>query len=93
MFNDADETGLSDGDLTPGAQDKRSNVIPTLAEYKMPGLRGDIVASDGTVYATMKQPAEPGGEMAGGGRLDHRRRHRRVDARALREAKKAIGAT
>jgi penicillin-binding protein 2 len=54
MFNDADETGLSDGDLTPGAQDKRSNVIPTLAEYKMPGLRGNIVASDGTVYATMR---------------------------------------
>jgi penicillin-binding protein 2 len=55
MFNNADETGLSDDQLTPGTQDKRSNIIPALAEYKMPGLRGDIVASDGTtVYATMK---------------------------------------
>ena len=54
MFNDADETGLSDDELTPGAQDKRSNIIPALAEYKMPGLRGNIVSSDGTVYATMR---------------------------------------
>ena len=28
------------------------SIIPALAEYKMPGLRGDIVSSDGTVYAT-----------------------------------------
>ena len=54
MFNNADETGLSDAQLTPGTQDKRSNIIPALAEYKMPGLRGDILASDGSIYATMK---------------------------------------
>jgi penicillin-binding protein 2 len=55
MFNNADETGLSDDKLMPGTQDKRANIIPALAEYKMPGLRGDIVGSDGTtVYATMK---------------------------------------
>ena len=54
MFNDADETGLAPDQVAPGTQDKRSNIIPTLAEYKMPGLRGDIVASDGIVYATMK---------------------------------------
>ncbi len=50
MFNQADETGLT-GDQIMGV-DKRSNIIPALAEYKMPGLRGDIVSSDGTVYAT-----------------------------------------
>lgn len=50
MFNEADETGLSGDDLT--ADDKRNNVIPALAEYKMPGLRGDILAADGSVYAT-----------------------------------------
>ena len=50
MFNEADETGLAQDDLT--AEDKRSNVIPALAEYKMPGLRGDILSSDGTIYAT-----------------------------------------
>jgi penicillin-binding protein 2 len=54
MFNDADETGLAPNQLGPGAQDKRANIIPTLAEYKMPGLRGDIVSADGTVYATLK---------------------------------------
>ena len=52
MFNDADETGLAPDQL-PGAGDKRSNIIPALAEYKMPGLRGDILSSDGAVYATM----------------------------------------
>jgi penicillin-binding protein 2 len=51
MFNEADETGLAtDQILEP---DKRSNVIPALAEYKMPGLRGDILSSDGVVFATM----------------------------------------
>ncbi|MCE0523796.1 MAG: transglycosylase domain-containing protein [Methylacidiphilales bacterium] len=50
MFNQADETGLAP-DQIMGA-DKRENVIPSLAEYKMPGLRGDILSSDGTVYAT-----------------------------------------
>jgi penicillin-binding protein 2 len=54
MFNDADETGLAPDQVTAGSQDKRDNIIPALAEYKMPGLRGDIVSSDGTVYATMK---------------------------------------
>jgi penicillin-binding protein 2 len=53
MFNDADETGLAPDQVTAGSQDKRDNIIPALAEYKMPGLRGDIVSSDGTVYATM----------------------------------------
>jgi penicillin-binding protein 2 len=50
MFNQADETGLAP-DLAINA-DKRSNVIPALAEYKMPGLRGDILSSDGVIYAT-----------------------------------------
>jgi penicillin-binding protein 2 len=55
MFNNADETGLTDDELSPGgAPDKRANVIPSLAEYKMPGLRGDIISSDGAVYATMR---------------------------------------
>ena len=53
MFNDADETGLDPGQVL-GAPDKRSNIIPALAEYKMPGLRGDILSSDNTVYATMR---------------------------------------
>ena len=50
MFNEADETGIS-----PDEQmnvNKRPDVIPSLAEYKMPGLRGDILSSDGVVYAT-----------------------------------------
>jgi penicillin-binding protein 2 len=50
MFNQADETGLAPDQLMQ--VDKRSNVIPPLAEYKMPGLRGDILSSDGAVYAT-----------------------------------------
>jgi len=50
MFNEADETGLTQDELT--ADDKRAE-IPALAEYKMPGLRGDILSSDGAVYATM----------------------------------------
>jgi penicillin-binding protein 2 len=50
MFNQADETGISP-DQVMGV-DARSNLIPALAEYKMPGLRGDILSSDGTVYAT-----------------------------------------
>ena len=32
--------------------DARSNIIPALAEYKMPALRGDILSSDGAIYAT-----------------------------------------
>jgi len=50
MFNAADETGLAPEQLMGG--DKRANLIPALAEYKMPGLRGDILSSDGTIYAT-----------------------------------------
>lgn len=50
MFNEADETGLSPDQLMD--ESKRSNLIPSLAEYKMPGLRGDILSSDGTIYAT-----------------------------------------
>ena len=50
MFNQADETGLAPDQIMGG--DKRANLIPSLAEYKMPGLRGDILSSDGTVYAT-----------------------------------------
>ena len=52
MFNDADETGLAP-DQIMGGDDKRSNIIPALAEYKLPGLRGDILSQDGAVYATM----------------------------------------
>ncbi|MEI9998655.1 MAG: penicillin-binding transpeptidase domain-containing protein [Verrucomicrobiota bacterium] len=51
MFNQADETGLAP-DQVMNLGDKRPNVIPALAEYKMPGLRGDILSSDNTVYAT-----------------------------------------
>jgi penicillin-binding protein 2 len=50
MFNQADETGLAP-DQIMGQDDKRANLIPTLAEYKMPGLRGDILSTDGVVYA------------------------------------------
>jgi penicillin-binding protein 2 len=50
MFNQADETGLAPDQIMGG--DKRSNIIPSLAEYKMPGLRGDILSSDGVTYAT-----------------------------------------
>ena len=50
MFNQADETGLAPESLM--GDDKRSNLIPSLAEYKMPGLRGDILSSDGIIYAT-----------------------------------------
>ena len=52
MFNNEDD----EADLAPGQvmeKDERSNIIPALAEYKLPGLRGDILGSDGTVYATM----------------------------------------
>jgi len=53
MFNEADETGLSpDQMMDSGA--KRDAQIPALAEYKMPGLRGDILSSDGVPYATMR---------------------------------------
>jgi penicillin-binding protein 2 len=51
MFNEADETGLAPDQVME--EDKRSNIIPSLAEYKLPGLRGDILSADGTVYATM----------------------------------------
>jgi penicillin-binding protein 2 len=51
MFNQADETALTPDQLM-GSPDKRSNIIPALAEYKMPGLRGDILSSDGVIYAT-----------------------------------------
>jgi penicillin-binding protein 2 len=53
MFNQADETGLAPDQIMGGGEHKRSNVIPTLAEYKLPGLRGDILSSDGAVFATM----------------------------------------
>jgi len=52
MFNEADETGLAP-DQIMAPEDKRSNVIPALAEYKMPGLRGDILSSDGVVFGAM----------------------------------------
>lgn len=52
MFNEADETGSIPDQLL--ADDKRSNVIPPLAEYKMPGLRGNILSADGTIYATTR---------------------------------------
>ncbi len=52
MFNQADETGLTGDQIMGVGVDKRSNIIPSLAEYKMPGLRGDIISSDGVVYAT-----------------------------------------
>ena len=51
MFNQADETGLAPEQIM--GDDKRSNVIPALAEYKLPGLRGDILSQDGSLYATM----------------------------------------
>ncbi len=51
MFNDADETGLAPDQMM--GDDKRSNIIPALAEYKLPALRGDILSSDSAVYATM----------------------------------------
>lgn len=50
MFNEADETGLAPDQIM--GEDKRANLIPPLAEYKMPGLRGDIFSSDGICYAT-----------------------------------------
>jgi penicillin-binding protein 2 len=50
MFNEDDETGLAPDQLVN--EDKRDNLIPALAEYKMPGLRGAILSSDGSVYAT-----------------------------------------
>jgi len=52
MFNEADETGLAPDEIM-GAHDNRSNVIPALAEYKLPGLRGNILSNDGAIYATM----------------------------------------
>jgi penicillin-binding protein 2 len=54
MFNDTDETGLAPDQIVPGSQDKRANIIPALAEYKLPGLRGDIVSADGVKYATLE---------------------------------------
>ncbi len=52
MFNEDDETNLLPSQIM-GAPDQRSDVIPALAEYKLPGLRGDILSHDGAVYATM----------------------------------------
>jgi penicillin-binding protein 2 len=49
MFNEADETGLEQENILGP---KRDSLIPALAEYKMPALRGDILSSDGSVYAT-----------------------------------------
>jgi penicillin-binding protein 2 len=53
MFNDSDETGMAPDQAMGMGDDKRSDVIPSLAEYKLPGLRGDILSEDGAVYATM----------------------------------------
>ena len=50
MFNEADETGLAPDQIM--GTEKRPSIIPALAEYKMPGLRGDILSSDGVLYAT-----------------------------------------
>jgi penicillin-binding protein 2 len=93
MFNDADETGLAPDQVLGVTPDKRSNIIPALAEYKMPALRGDILSSDGSVYATMnnqqnlvvKWPAA--GEAATDADIVSWMRAR------LDEANKAIGVT
>lgn len=53
MFQDGNETDLPQDQLM-NSGNKRDALIPALAEYKMPGLRGDILSSDGTVYATMR---------------------------------------
>jgi len=53
MFNEADETGLAPDQMMDSGN-KRDALIPALAEYKMPGLRGDILSSDGAAYATMR---------------------------------------
>jgi penicillin-binding protein 2 len=53
MFNEADETGLAPEQMMDSGN-KRDVLIPALAEYKMPGLRGDILSSDGSPYATMR---------------------------------------
>ena len=53
MFNEADETGLAPEQMMDSSN-KRDALIPALAEYKMPGLRGDILSSDGVAYATMR---------------------------------------
>lgn len=51
FYNQSDETQAVDDPLI--YDDKRSNIIPSLAEFSMPGLRGNIVSSDDKVYATM----------------------------------------
>jgi penicillin-binding protein 2 len=51
FYNQADETQQVDDPLI--YDDKRSDIIPVLAEYKMPGLRGNIMSDDGKIYATM----------------------------------------
>jgi penicillin-binding protein 2 len=53
MFQDGDETALSDDQLM-NSGNKRDAEIPAVAEYKMPGLRGDILSADGQAYATMR---------------------------------------
>ena len=53
MFQEGDETNLSPDQMMDSGN-KRDALIPALAEYKMPGLRGDILSSDGVPYATMR---------------------------------------
>lgn len=50
MFQDGNETELTDAQMM-GSENKR-DLIPALAEYKMPGMRGEILSSDGVVYAS-----------------------------------------
>ncbi len=53
MFQEGDETDLPP-DQMMGSGNTRDVLIPALAEYKMPGLRGDILSADGVPYATMR---------------------------------------
>lgn len=47
-----DDAGTSD---IPNPDDYSSDVIPRVAEYRMPGLRGNISSADGVLLATTEQ--------------------------------------
>lgn len=47
-----DDVGTAD---IPNPDDYSSDVIPRFAEYRMPGLRGNISSADGTLLATTEQ--------------------------------------
>lgn len=47
-----DDAGTAD---IPNPDDYSSDVIPRVAEYRMPGLRGNISSADGTLLATTEQ--------------------------------------